>query len=65
MHSCVAFFLDWLQKDVASFIGVSVDCIALWENKRSIPQERHRPQIIEFLGYYPFTEDNNALGNEC
>ena len=56
--------LGLLQKDVAVFIGVTEDCVTLWENERSIPQVHHYPKIIDFLGYYPFSEDLNTLGNE-
>ena len=46
-----------LQKDIAKIFCVSEDCITLWENNRNEPQIRYYPQIIKFLGYFPFEVD--------
>lgn len=51
-----------LQKDVASIIGTSTDCITFWENERSQPQIHFYPKIISFLGYYPFQEIDTFSG---
>lgn len=45
--------LSLFQKDVATLIGVSEDCITYWENDRSEPQIQFYPKIIKFLGYIP------------
>jgi len=43
-------------------IGVTEDCITLWENNRSKPYVKYCPKIIEFLGYVPFEVDSSTLG---
>jgi DNA-binding XRE family transcriptional regulator len=50
------------QEDVANQIGVSIDCVAFWENGRSKPQVQHMPKIIEFLGYNPVPYENVTIG---
>ncbi|VTP87267.1 transcriptional repressor DicA [Sphingobacterium daejeonense] len=42
------------QSDLARLFKVTPDCITYWENNRSKPQVQHYPNIIEFLGYFPF-----------
>jgi DNA-binding transcriptional regulator YiaG len=54
--------LGLFQKDVATLISVSEDCVTYWENERSEPQIQHFPKIIEFLGYYPLEKDTETLG---
>ena len=54
--------LRLLQKDVAKLIGISEDCLTYWENNRSEPSVRYYPRIIAFLGYYPFSKENNLAG---
>ena len=44
------------QKEVAEIIGVTEDTITYWENKRSIPQVHHMPNIIDFLGYNQYEQ---------
>jgi len=56
--------LSLLQKEVAKIIGVSEDCITLWENNRSKPYVSYYPQIIEFLGYIPFDVECSTLGGQ-
>ncbi|MCB9044674.1 MAG: transcriptional regulator [Chitinophagales bacterium] len=55
-------YLGLFQKDVAEIIGVSEDSVTYWENKRSEPQIRHYPKIIEFLGYNPHSTSAASLG---
>jgi len=45
------------QTDLARLLKVTPDCITYWENKRSEPQIQYYPQIVKFLGYYPFDLD--------
>nr|WP_317166116.1 helix-turn-helix transcriptional regulator [Sphingobacterium sp. SGL-16] len=45
------------QTDLARLFNVTHDCITYWENNRSKPQVQHYPDIIEFLGYFPFELD--------
>lgn len=53
--------LGLFQKEVASIIGISTDCITYWENGRAQPQI-HYPKIISFLEYYPFEESDTFDG---
>jgi len=55
--------LKLLQKDVAIILNVSEDCVTYWENNRSKPQIKYYPQIIKFLGYYPFKLDLATFNN--
>jgi len=51
-----------LQREVASIIGVTEDCITLWEKNHSVPQIKHFPKIIDFLGYNPLEIDESTFG---
>ncbi|WP_373417364.1 helix-turn-helix domain-containing protein [Mucilaginibacter phenanthrenivorans] len=53
-----------LQKDVAAIIGVSEDSVTYWENERSAPQVQHYPNIIRFLGYYPFDHETKSIAGK-
>ena len=48
--------LGLLQREVAAEIGVHVQTLALWEQRRSSPTIRQWPGIIRFLGYNPVGE---------
>jgi len=50
-----------LPKDVAELIGVTEDCLTLWENKHSKPLVAFYLKIIDFLDYFPFDIDTSAL----
>jgi transcriptional regulator with XRE-family HTH domain len=54
--------LHLLQKDVAKQLAVTTDCIHLWEKGNSIPQIKHAPKIIEFLGFNPYVVKGKSLG---
>ena len=56
--------LGLLQKDVASKIGVTEDCITLWEKNHHKPTVKYYPKIIKFLGYMPFDVDVSTLGGQ-
>jgi DNA-binding XRE family transcriptional regulator len=43
------FDLKLLQKEVATLIGVTEDCITNWENNRFKPQKRYLHAINLFL----------------
>ena len=45
--------LKLLQKQVADQIGVHQMTITGWEGNATIPEVRHIPAIIQFLGYNP------------
>jgi transcriptional regulator with XRE-family HTH domain len=45
--------LKLLQKQVAEQIGVHELTITSWEGNATIPEIRHMPAIIQFLGYNP------------
>ncbi|WP_211166349.1 helix-turn-helix domain-containing protein [Mucilaginibacter robiniae] len=53
-----------LQKDVAKILGVTEDCITNWEKNRSIPQIQFFPNIIQFLGYLPYSFDLTTLSGK-
>lgn len=36
----------------------------LWENGNSVPQIKHGPKIIEFLGYNPYLVKSKSLGGQ-
>lgn len=50
-----------LQKEVAEQIGVTEDCITLWESNKSNPHVSYYPKIIDFLGYLPIEFDTSTL----
>lgn len=56
--------LNLLQKDVAAIVGVTEDCITLWEGGKSKPHVSYYPKLIQFLGYIPFTIDTSTLGGK-
>ncbi len=45
--------LGLLQREVAEQIGVDESTITNWERQRTLPEIRHMPEIIQFLGYVP------------
>jgi transcriptional regulator with XRE-family HTH domain len=47
--------LGFLQGQVAAKIGVNETTVYNWENNRVAPSVRLIPQIIQFLGYCPYT----------
>lgn len=53
-----------LQKDVAHIIGVTEESIYNWENNRSEPAICYYPNIVKFLGYFPFEIDTNTLAGK-
>lgn len=56
--------LRLLQKDEAKQLGVTTDCIHLWEKGNSTPQIQHAPKIIEFLGFNPYSVKSKSLGGQ-
>ena len=48
--------MKMLQREVAGQIGVHKSCIRKWEANTTIPDVRHVPAIIRFLGYDPLPE---------
>ena len=56
--------LGLYQAEVARRFNVSEDCITYWENGRSVPQVRYYPQVIAFLGYYPFNHETDTFGGK-
>jgi len=53
---------DFLQKDVAQILSVSIDTITGWEIGETTPAIRHMPKIIQMLGYFPLKIDCSTLG---
>lgn len=56
--------LGLYQAEVARRFKVSEDSITYWENGRNEPQVRYYPQVIGFLGYYPFDHETDTLGGK-
>ena len=54
--------LHLFQKDVAKVLGVTEECVMLWENGHNVPQIQHAPKIIRFLGFNPYFVIGNSLG---
>jgi site-specific DNA recombinase len=54
--------LKLFQKDVAKQLGVTTDCITLWEKGNTTPQVKHAPKIIQFLGFNPYVVEGQSLG---
>lgn len=54
--------LGLLQREVAAQLNVCEDSIVGWEKGRSLPQIRHYPALINFLGYNPFGFQEKSLG---
>jgi len=48
------------QRDVAAMLNTCTDTITGWENGRSKPVISWYPNIIKFLGYYPFDHSANT-----
>jgi DNA-binding XRE family transcriptional regulator len=56
--------LGRLQKDIAKQIGVTEDCITLWELNKSVPTAVYMPKIIQFLGYVPTLFNRSTIGGK-
>ena len=54
--------LGLLQRDVAEELGVNETSIHNWENNRSSPALRLLPRTLAFLGYDPYDEPSEMLG---
>ena len=54
--------LNLFQKEVAEILNITVDTITNWENNRYQPQIRYAPKVIEFLGYNPYGQTHNSVG---
>jgi transcriptional regulator with XRE-family HTH domain len=46
--------LGLLQREVAEQLGVTESTVTSWELNRSTPAIRFLPQLIRFLGFFPF-----------
>ena len=47
---------------MAKHLGVTTECVMLWEKGNSVPQIKHAPKIIEFLGFNPYVVEGKSLG---
>lgn len=54
--------LKLLQKDVATYIGVTEEAVMYWETGFAEPQIQYAPKVIEFLGYIPYRHETETLG---
>lgn len=56
--------LKLLQKDVATYIGVTEEAVTYWETGFAIPQIQYAPKVIAFLGYNPYHFETGTLGGQ-
>lgn len=54
--------LRMLQREVAQELGVTEECISLWEPGEHRPQINMMPRIVQFLAYSPMEEDASTFG---
>lgn len=54
--------LKLLQKDVATYIGVTEETIMRWEIGSAEPQIQFVPKVIQFLGYNPYPNETETFG---
>ena len=45
-------------------MGLSKDCLSLWETGAIQPTVSQYPKIIEFLGYYPFAHETETTAGK-
>jgi transcriptional regulator with XRE-family HTH domain len=57
--------LKLLQKDVAGILGVNTNTITNWEKNRCQPKLYLIPKIIRFLGYTPFSNNEESTLSEA
>ena len=53
--------LGLLKQDVAKRLGVCTDSITLWETEKAQASVKHYPNIIAFLGYFPFQLEGSLI----
>lgn len=56
--------LGLLQKDLAVILNTVEESIYRWETNRNLPEMKYMPNIIDFLGYFPFEIDTSTLGGQ-
>ena len=56
--------LKLLQKEVAQKLGDCEPSVYNWENNLSKPAIKYIPNLIEFLGYVPFTTSTLSIGEK-
>ena len=56
------FTLKLLQKDVATYIGVTEEAVMYWETGFAEPQIQYAPKVIAFLGYNPYPYETETFG---
>ena len=54
--------LKLTQKQIAEKLGVDETTVWNWESSKTVPLTKHLPAIICFLGYSPFKETGQSLG---
>ena len=52
------------QSDVARVLHVTPDTVTGWELNRHEPPAKSAKGVIAFLGYFPFSNENNTLGKQ-
>lgn len=55
------FDLGLTQKEAAKKLEVTEDCYYLWEGNKALPQIHHMPNVIQFLGYMPYSVDTTTF----
>jgi transcriptional regulator with XRE-family HTH domain len=52
------------QNAVGRRLGLSKDCVSLWERCENTPKVSFYPRIIAFLGYYPFDHETGTIAGK-
>lgn len=52
------------QTDLASMFGVSHNVVGNWERNEAMPNSKHRPKLVKFLGRVPWEIDQSTFGGK-
>jgi DNA-binding XRE family transcriptional regulator len=52
------------QHAVGRLLGLSKDCVSLWETGRNRPKVSYFPRIFAFLGYYPMNHETESIAGK-
>lgn len=50
------------QTDLANMFGVSHNVVGTWERNEAMPNSKHRPKLVQFLGQVPWDIDQSTFG---
>lgn len=52
------------QSDLAELFGVSHNVVGNWERNEAMPNSKHRPKLVQFLGPVPWEIDQSTFGGK-